>query len=185
MGGAPCVKCFCVFMNTVTLFLWWNYFIRGSLSLLFLIFTLAWLCFLFFSFSHLPIRTIGCNLKSPGVAREAQLLVTVDRGGVRSVRIFKAKLCKVIKGTNYPFVRVKRYLPYDSKKKEVVPHPRGAPERPEPKVFGLGGFVGANVEWKKTVRPIFKGRNDVTVRCSKCWWERHRCRPSVSRCPVR
>ena len=62
--------------------------------------------FLFFSFLHLPIHTLGCNLKSPSMAREAQLLVTVGRGGVRSVGIFKAKLRKVIKGTNYPFVRV-------------------------------------------------------------------------------
>ena len=35
------------------------------------------------------------------MAREAQLLVTVGRGGVRSVGIFKAKLHKVIKGTDY------------------------------------------------------------------------------------
>ena len=37
--------------------------------------------FFILSFSYLPVHTIGCNLKSPGVAREAQLLVTVDRGG--------------------------------------------------------------------------------------------------------
>ena len=78
------------------------------------------------------------------MAHEAQLLVTVGRGGVRSVRIFKAKLRKVIKGTGYPFVRVKMYLPYDSKK-EVVSHPHGAPERPGPKLFGPESFVGANV----------------------------------------
>ena len=52
------------------------------------------------------------------MAREAQLLITVGRGGVRSVRIFKAKLRKVIKGTDYPFIRVERYLPYDTKQKE-------------------------------------------------------------------
>ena len=39
--------------------------------------------FFILSFSYLPIRTVGCNLKSPGVAREAQLLVTVGRGRVR------------------------------------------------------------------------------------------------------
>ena len=38
--------------------------------------------FFILSFSHLPVRPISCNLKSPGVAREAQLLVTVGRGGV-------------------------------------------------------------------------------------------------------
>ena len=61
--------------------------------------------FFILSFSHLPVRPVGCNLKSPGVAREAQLLVTVGRRGVRSVGIFRAKLRKVVKGTNYPFVR--------------------------------------------------------------------------------
>ena len=39
------------------------------------------------------------------------------------------------------------YLPYDSKK-EVLSHPHGAPERPRPKVFGPGCFVGVNV-WMK------------------------------------
>ena len=101
--------------------------------------------FFILSFLHLPIHLVGCNLKSLDVARKAQLLVTVGRGGVRSVGIFKAKLGKVIKGTDYPFVWVKRYLPYDSKKREVVLHPRGAPERPEPKVFGPGCSIGANV----------------------------------------
>ena len=80
------------------------------------------------------------------MAREAQLLVTKGRGGVRSVRIFNPKLRKVIKGTDYPFVRVKMYLPYDSKKREVVSYPGGAPERPRPKVFGPGCFAGVNVE---------------------------------------
>ena len=44
--------------------------------------------FLFCSFSHLTIHIVGCNLKSPGVAHEAQLLVTIGRGRVRSVGIF-------------------------------------------------------------------------------------------------
>ena len=74
-------------------------------------------------FSYLPIRTVGCNLKSPGVAREAQLLVTVGRGGVRSVGIFKAKLRKVIKGMDYPFIREKMYLSYDSKKRGGIAPP--------------------------------------------------------------
>ena len=52
--------------------------------------------FFILSFSHLPVCPIGCNLKSPGMARKAQLLITIGRGGVRSVGIFKAKLRKVI-----------------------------------------------------------------------------------------
>ena len=60
--------------------------------------------FLFFPFSHLPVHTVGCNLKSLGMAREAQPLVTVGRDGVRLVKIFKAKLRTVIKGLDYPFV---------------------------------------------------------------------------------
>ena len=77
--------------------------------------TYFYLSIALFLFSHLPVHPVGCNLKSLSVAREAQLLVTVGRGRVRSVRMFKAKLRKVIKGMNYPFVWVKRYLPYDSK----------------------------------------------------------------------
>ena len=68
-------------------------------------FYLSIILFFILSFSHLPVRPVGYNLKRPGVAREAQLLV---RGGVRSVRIFKAKLRKVIKGMDYPFVWVKK-----------------------------------------------------------------------------
>ena len=73
--------------------------------------------FFYSFFSHMPIRPIGCNLKSPGMVRKAQLLVTIGRDGVRSVGIFKAKLRKVIKGTDYTFVREKMYLSYDSKKR--------------------------------------------------------------------
>ena len=65
--------------------------------------------FFILSFLHLSIRPIGCNLKSPGVAREAQLLVTIGSGGVRSVGMLKAKLHKVIKGTDYPFVWAKSF----------------------------------------------------------------------------
>ena len=79
------------------------------------------------------------------MAREAQLLITVGRGGVRSVRIFKAKLRNVIKGTDYPFVREK-YIYQMIVKREVALHPRGAPERPGPKVFGSGRFIGANIK---------------------------------------
>ena len=45
--------------------------------------------FFILSFSHLPIHPVGCNLKSPSMAREAQLIVTIGRGGVRSVRMVK------------------------------------------------------------------------------------------------
>ena len=120
--------------------------IRGSMSHLFLCFYPSIALFFILCFSHLPVWPVGCNLKNPSVAHEAQLLVTVGRGRVRSVGMFKAKLCKVIKGTDYPFIWVEKYLPYDSKKREVVSHPCGAPERPRPKVFGLGCYVGANVE---------------------------------------
>ena len=82
----------------------------GKLVPFVLYFYLSIILFFILSFSHLPVRPVGCNLKSLGVAHEAQLLVTVGRGGVQSVRIFKAKLRKVIKGTNYPFVRVERYF---------------------------------------------------------------------------
>ena len=64
--------------------------------------------FFILSFSHQHVHPVGCNLKSPGMAHEAQLLVTVGRGRVRSVRIFQAKLRKVIKGTDYPFIWVKK-----------------------------------------------------------------------------
>ena len=59
--------------------------------------------FFILSFSYLPLRPVGYNLKNLSVAREAQLLVTVGSGGVRLVRMLKAKLRKVIKGTDYTF----------------------------------------------------------------------------------
>jgi hypothetical protein len=61
------------------------------------------------------------------VAREAQLLITIGRGGVRSIGMFKAKLCKVIKGTDYPFVWVEKFLPYDSKKERWYRTPMEPP----------------------------------------------------------
>ena len=82
----------------------------GKLVSFALYFYLSITLFFILSFLHLPIHPIGCNLKSLGVAREAQLLVTVGRGGVQSVGIFRAKLRKVIKGMDYPFVRVERYF---------------------------------------------------------------------------
>ena len=83
--------------------------------------------FFILSFSHLPVCPIGYNLKSLGVARDAQLLVTVGRGGERSVGMFKAKLHKVIKGMDDPFVWVKKGIYHMIVKIEVVLHPRGAP----------------------------------------------------------
>ena len=79
------------------------------------------------------------------MACEAKSLVTVGRDRVRSVRIFKAKLRKVIKGMNYPFVRGK-CIYHMIVKREVALHPRKAPERPGPKVFGLGHSIGANIK---------------------------------------
>ena len=83
--------------------------------------------FFILSFSHLLVHPIGCNLKSPGMVRKAQLLVTIGRDGVRSVGIFKAKLRKVNKGMDYPFVRGK-CIYHMIVKREVALHPRGAPE---------------------------------------------------------
>ena len=81
MGKPPC-KHFCVLMNIISFI-----FVMESLRLGKLVPSVP--CFypsiaLFFilSFSHLLIRPVGYNLKSPDVAREAQLLVTVGRGGV-------------------------------------------------------------------------------------------------------
>ena len=103
-------------MNTATLFLWWNYFVWGKLVPSVPYFYLSIILFFILSFSHLPVCPVGCNLKSSGMAREAQLLITIGSGGMRSVEMLKAKSCKVIKGTDYPFVQVKKHLPRDSKK---------------------------------------------------------------------
>ena len=77
--------------------------------------------FLSFPFLHLPVHSVGCNFKKPGMASEARLLITVCRGGVRSVRS-KNKSRRVIKGMECPFVRAmpfrlgEKFLPCDSKK---------------------------------------------------------------------
>ena len=49
---------------------------------------------------------MGYNLKNPGVAHEAKLLVTIGCGGVSSVRRLKHRLHRVIKGMECPFVWV-------------------------------------------------------------------------------
>ena len=89
--GEPLCKRFCVLMNIIRFV-----FVMESLRLRKLVPSVP--CFypsiaLFFilSFSHLSVRPVGCNLKSPGVARKAQLLVIVGIGGVRSVRNVEAK----------------------------------------------------------------------------------------------
>ena len=46
-------------------------------------FYLSIILFFTLSFSHLPICPIGCNFKSPSMAREAKSLITVGRGGAR------------------------------------------------------------------------------------------------------
>ena len=99
LWGSPLCKVFFFVMELLR---------KGKLVPFVPYFYLSITLFFILSFSYLPIRTVGYNLKSPGVARKAQLLVTVGRGGVPSVRIFRAKLHKVIKGTDYPFVWVKK-----------------------------------------------------------------------------
>ena len=64
------------------------------------------------------------------MAHKAQLLVTIGSGRVRSVGMLKAKLRKVIKGMDYPFVRVEKHLPYDSKKERWYRTPVEPPSDP-------------------------------------------------------
>ena len=83
-------------MNTISFVFMMELLCSGKLVPSVPYFYLSIILFFILSFLHLPIRPIGYNLKSLGMARKAQLLVTVGRGGVRSVGIFKAKLRKVI-----------------------------------------------------------------------------------------
>ena len=101
--------------------------------------------FVILSFLHLLVRPLGCNLKSLGMAHEAQPHITIGRGGVRSVGIFKAKLRKVIKGTDYPFIWVEIFYHMIVKKRGGIAPP-WSPRATRPKVFGLGRFIGANVK---------------------------------------
>ena len=67
-------------MNTSVLFFDRNHY-------LFLVFILAYLLCFVLSFLYLPVSSVGCGFfKSLGMARGARLLITVGRGGVRSVR---------------------------------------------------------------------------------------------------
>ena len=95
MGEPPC-KCFCVLLNTNSFVFVMESLRSGKLVPSIPYFYLSITLFFILSFLDLLVRPVGCNLKSLGVAREAQLLVTVGRGRVRSVGIFKAKLRKVI-----------------------------------------------------------------------------------------
>ena len=75
------------------------------------------------------------------MAHEAQLLITVGSGGVQSVGMFKAKLRKVIKGTDYPFVWVKKHLPYDSKEVGWYRTPVEPSSNPGQKCLGQGALL--------------------------------------------
>ena len=71
---------FFVSMNTSVLF-----FVIESLSVPYFYPGVALVFFL--SFSHLPVSSVGCSFfKNLGMAHGAQLLVTIGRGGLHSVR---------------------------------------------------------------------------------------------------
>ena len=78
------------------------------------------------------------------MAREAQLLVTVGRGRVWSVGMFKAKLRMVIKGTDYPFVRVKSIYYMIVNKSGIAPS--WSPRATRAESVRVGVLLGANVE---------------------------------------
>ena len=81
MGKPPC-KCFCVLLNTICFVFVMELLHSGKLVLSVPYFYLSIILFFILSFSHLPIHPVGCNLKSLGMACEAQLLVTIGRGEV-------------------------------------------------------------------------------------------------------
>ena len=86
--GSPQVNVFVYLMNTISFVFVMESLHWGKLVPSVPYFYLSIILFFILSFLHLLVRPVGYNLKSPGVAHEAQLLVTVGRGGVRSVRIF-------------------------------------------------------------------------------------------------
>ena len=114
--GSPLCKCLCIHEYSNFVFVM-ELLRSGKLVPSVPYFYLSITFFFILFFFHLPVHTIGYNLKSPGVARVAQLLVTIGRGGVQFVGIFKANLRKVIKGMDYPFIWGKMYLSYDNKKR--------------------------------------------------------------------
>ena len=73
-------------MNTISFVFVMELLCSGKLVPTVPYFYLSIILFFILSFLHLPIRPVGCNLKSPSMACEAQLLVTVGSGGVRSVK---------------------------------------------------------------------------------------------------
>ena len=105
--GKPRVNRFCVLMNTISFIFVMESLRLGKLVPFVPCFYPSIALFFILSFSHLPIRLVGYNLKSLGMTHEAQLLVIVGRGGVRSVGMLKQSLRKKIKGTDYHFVWVK------------------------------------------------------------------------------
>jgi hypothetical protein len=54
--------------------------------------------------------------------------------------MFKSKLHKVIKGTDYPFVWVEKFLPYDSKKERWYCTPMEPLSDPGQKHLGRGAL---------------------------------------------
>ena len=89
--GEPLCKRSCVLNESVSFFVM-ELLRSGKLVPFVPWFYLSIILFFILSFLHLPVCPIGYNLRSPGMAREAQLLITIGRGGVRLVGIFKAKL---------------------------------------------------------------------------------------------
>ena len=80
--GEPQCKHFCVLMNTISFIFVMESLSSGRLVPSVSYFYLSIILFFILSFLHLPVHPIDCNLKSPGVACVAQLLVIVGRGGV-------------------------------------------------------------------------------------------------------
>ena len=71
------------------------------------------------SFSHLPVSSVGCSFfKNLGMARGARLLITIGRGGVRSVRSKNKSYVGQSKEKECASVRGQSCLPCVSKKRE-------------------------------------------------------------------
>ena len=127
-------------MNTISFVFVMELLCSGKLVPSVPYFYLSITLFFILSFSYLPVHTIGCNLKSPCVARKAQLLISIGRGGVRSVGIFKTKLRKVIKGMDYPFVQVKSTNHMIIKKRGGIAPPWSPLSDPGRKCSGQGAL---------------------------------------------
>ena len=70
--------------------------------------------------------------------------------------MFKAKLHKVVKGTDYPFIRMKSIYRMIVKKRGGIT-PSWSPRVTQAESARAGVLVGANVESKKMIRPSFLG----------------------------